>query len=56
MRRFFPAGLSVPLLALAIGGGLLAQESALRKVAEVELPGPKGKRFDYVTIDPTIIS
>jgi YVTN family beta-propeller protein len=31
---------------------LLAQDAPLRKIAQVELPGPKGKRFDYVTIDP----
>ena len=24
----------------------------LRKIAELELPGPPGKRFDYLTIDP----
>jgi YVTN family beta-propeller protein len=53
MRRFFPAGLSVPLLlVLTIGGVLLAQEPFLRKMAQLELPGPKGKRFDYATIDP----
>lgn len=25
---------------------------ALRKIAEFDLPGPSGKRFDYLTIDP----
>jgi DNA-binding beta-propeller fold protein YncE len=25
----------------------------LKQVASIELPGPKGKRFDYLTIDPT---
>src|SRR5438045_8722838 len=24
----------------------------LRKIAEYDLPGPPGKRFDYLTIDP----
>src|SRR5713226_7185478 len=52
MREFFPASVSASLLALAIGGTLIADESSLRKIAQVELPGPKGKRFDYVTIDP----
>ncbi|HEV2289172.1 MAG TPA: hypothetical protein VGR81_09495 [Candidatus Acidoferrales bacterium] len=28
------------------------QKPALRKVAEFDLPGPSGKRFDYLTIDP----
>jgi YVTN family beta-propeller protein len=30
----------------------LPQHPALRKVAEFDLPGPPGKRFDYLTIDP----
>src|SRR5438270_13708809 len=25
----------------------------LRQIASIELPGPKGKRFDYLTIDPS---
>ena len=31
-----------------------AQASAptLKKIAEFDLPGPPGKRFDYLTIDP----
>lgn len=33
------------------GGTALAAGSPLRKVAEFELPGPPGKRFDYLTID-----
>ena len=24
----------------------------LKKIAEYDLPGPAGKRFDYLTIDP----
>ena len=31
------------------GGG--AAGAPLRKIAEVELPGPPGQRFDYLTID-----
>lgn len=27
------------------------QQNTLRQIATVELPGPKGKRFDYLTID-----
>lgn len=26
--------------------------STLKKIAEIDLPGPPGKRFDYLTIDP----
>jgi DNA-binding beta-propeller fold protein YncE len=28
-----------------------AQDSLLKQVASIDLPGPKGKRFDYLTID-----
>jgi YVTN family beta-propeller protein len=52
MRRFFPAVVLASLLAVAIAGALLAQVSPLRKIIQVELPGPKGKRFDYLTVDP----
>ena len=31
---------------------MLASGPTLRKVAEIDLPGPPGKRFDYLTIDP----
>jgi DNA-binding beta-propeller fold protein YncE len=41
------------VLALTGAFGLLAKSSAptLKKVAEYDLPGPGGKRFDYLTID-----
>src|SRR3989442_15695947 len=52
MRRYFPASLSACLLAVVLCDALIAQDLPLRKIAQVELPGPKGKRFDYVTIDP----
>jgi hypothetical protein len=29
-----------------------ANGPTLKKVAEFDLPGPPGKRFDYLTIDP----
>ena len=51
MRKSFRAIISGCLLA-AIAGALFAQVSPLRKITQVELPGPKGKRFDYLTIDP----
>jgi DNA-binding beta-propeller fold protein YncE len=45
MRRFF----SVALLSLGLGGGVWSQ--SLRKVGTIDLPGPKGQRFDYLTTD-----
>lgn len=50
MRKFFSAIISGSFLA-AMAGGLFAQVSPLRKITQVELPGPKGKRFDYLTVD-----
>lgn len=32
-------------LAVCLGG------QTLRKIAAIELPGPKGQRFDYLTMD-----
>jgi DNA-binding beta-propeller fold protein YncE len=47
--------LLLPLISivLAIGARPQAQEPSptLKKVAEFDLPGPPGKRFDYLTID-----
>ena len=39
---------------VALAPSALAQVPAptLRKLAEFDLPGPPGKRFDYLTIDP----
>jgi DNA-binding beta-propeller fold protein YncE len=33
--------------------GTSASPQLLRQVATIELPGPKGQRFDYLTIDPS---
>src|SRR5260370_16332236 len=52
MRRIFAAIISGFLLAVTIAGALIAQVSTLRKITQIELPGPKGKRFDYLTVDP----
>src|SRR6476620_5928499 len=41
-------------LVIISGGGTLpspANGPTLKKVAEFDLPGPPGKRFDYLTID-----
>jgi DNA-binding beta-propeller fold protein YncE len=47
--------LLLPLIPMmfAFGPGLHAQEAnpTLKKVAEFDLPGPLGRRFDYLTID-----
>jgi hypothetical protein len=49
-------GLLLPLISivLACSPGSQAQEPSptLKKVAEFDLPGPSGKSFDYLTIDP----
>ncbi|HKQ88855.1 MAG TPA: hypothetical protein VJS43_19015 [Candidatus Acidoferrales bacterium] len=44
----------VGLAALFIGSGTAQQLAVhtLKKTAEFDLPGPPGKRFDYLTIDP----
>jgi len=60
-RRALRYALVVALVA-AIGVGLwtrlgrsgaqpAADHPSLRQIAEFELPGPPGKRFDYLTID-----
>jgi DNA-binding beta-propeller fold protein YncE len=42
-------GISVGIAALVLGNALSAQ--TLKKVATIDLPGPKGQRFDYLTVD-----
>ena len=46
--------LSLVSITLVFGPRPQAQEPgrSLKKVAEFDLPGPAGKRFDYLTIDP----
>lgn len=46
--------LIVAFIALAGGLGLAPRSTppALKKVAEFDLPGPPGKRFDYLTFTP----
>src|SRR5215813_8948714 len=43
--------LLVSFLAAYLLLGVVAQGQTLRKVAAIDLPGPGGKRFDYLTID-----
>jgi len=33
-------------------GAAGSQDLLLKQIATIDLPGPKGKRFDYLTIDP----
>lgn len=46
----FGRGVLITALALVSSAPLAAR--ALKKIATIELPGPAGKRFDYLTIDP----
>src|SRR5438128_10189366 len=49
----FPS-VNIPAIAGARAAGIAGGEAAsapLRKIAELDLPGPAGKRFDYLTID-----
>jgi len=49
----FPS-VNIPAIAVARAAGIAGGEAAsapLRKIAELDLPGPAGKRFDYLTID-----
>ena len=50
-RRGNALAFSVPALALAVSAITMAQTVSLKKVAAFDLPGPGGKRFDYLTID-----
>jgi YVTN family beta-propeller protein len=45
------AGLGVSSGQAAGAAGVAAAGAPLRKIAEFELPGPPGNRFDYLTID-----
>lgn len=46
--------LIICLLAMAAGLGLTPMPAphTLKKIAQFDLPGPPGKRFDYLTITP----
>jgi len=49
----FPS-VNIAVIAVARAAGIASGEAAgapLRNIAEFELPGPAGKRFDYLTID-----
>ena len=52
MRRQKPSWQSAALVlaSLLCASGVLGQ--TLKEVTKFDLPGPGGKRFDYLTIDP----
>jgi DNA-binding beta-propeller fold protein YncE len=51
MRKTLLLLFVVLLFVLVPKGATQTSQSALKKVAEFDLPGPPGKRFDYLTID-----
>ncbi len=50
MRKSLPLALAVLSLVVVPRSGSQTNRATLRKVAEFSLPGPPGKRFDYLTI------
>ena len=52
MRRVLFAVCALLALVAACGTGKQSVGQTFKKVAEFDLPGPSGKRFDYLTIDP----
>ena len=51
MRREYILILLIVTLASALRTPAQATQHTLRKIKEYDLPGPPGKRFDYLTID-----
>lgn len=45
MKRILPSVVTVIVLAWCV------QAQTLKKVTSIDLPGPKGQRFDYLTMD-----
>ncbi len=52
MRYYAATLLALLILAAPSGAGSQPGSHALRETTEFDLPGPPGKRFDYLTIDP----
>jgi hypothetical protein len=50
-RRFLLPLISIVLSAFGAGSQAQEPRPTLKKLAEFDLPGPPGKRFDYLTID-----
>ncbi len=51
MRRAFLFLMVVFLLSGCSSGASSYSRATLKKIAQIDLPGPAGKRFDYLTID-----
>jgi DNA-binding beta-propeller fold protein YncE len=52
MRKFFCVLIGCLVFGTLPGSVGQKRGSTLKKVAEFDLPGPAGKRFDYLTVDP----
>ena len=52
MRRSLAVALTLLSLAAKPRVGSQTDHATLRKIAQFDIPGPPGKRFDYLTIDP----
>ena len=52
MQRQLLLAAVITIMVFAPGAHAQASAPTLKKVAEFDLPGPPGKRFDYLTIDP----
>jgi DNA-binding beta-propeller fold protein YncE len=52
VRKILPFWLFAMCLTMTPGADAQKSGPVLKKVAEFDLPGPPGKRFDYLTIDP----
>src|ERR1700716_2896685 len=52
-RTFREEGLKMVNLTLiaVLGMAMFLFQESLEKIAHIELPGPKGQRFDYLTVD-----
>ena len=51
MRNISMFVLAITVAAITVGIGAQSGGRTLNKVKEYDLPGPAGKRFDYLTID-----
>src|SRR5579859_1937269 len=52
MQRYFLLAAVTTILMFSPSSPAQPPVPALRKLTEFDLPGPPGKRFDYLTIDP----
>jgi len=50
-RAAFEIAISISAFSALVGSSTCARGQALRQIAKFDLPGPEGKRFDYLTVD-----